>query len=261
MNGPAHPGGCLCGAVRFVATGPLRPVFLCHCTQCRAWAGHAWAATSVPHDRFRLTSDDGLAWFRSSGTARRGFCGTCGARLFWQPDGEARISFAAGALDDPPDDLAVSAQWHAADAGDWYALSGPPPAPSEADVLHGACLCGANHFSLPGPMGAVTACHCAQCRRTSGHFAASFDADEAALAWAGQGWTEYRTPGGGTRAFCRACGSALWFRAADGAFSVEAGCIANPTGGWLAAHIFTEGKGGWVVPDDGLPQYPGAGPD
>ena len=34
---------------------------------------------------------------------------------------------------------------------------------------------------------------------------------------AARDWTDYRTPGGGTRAFCRGCGSALWFRAADGA--------------------------------------------
>src|SRR5262245_23873659 len=28
-------GSCLCGAVRFDITGPLRPVIACHCTQCR----------------------------------------------------------------------------------------------------------------------------------------------------------------------------------------------------------------------------------
>jgi hypothetical protein len=110
-------------------------------------------------------------------------------------------------------------------------------------------------------MGAVMACHCSQCRRTSGHFAASFDADEAGLDWAAHDWTEYVTPGGATRAFCRGCGSALSFRAADGPFAVEAGCIANPTGGWMAAHIHTATNGSWVHLGDGVPYHLADGPD
>jgi hypothetical protein len=29
-----HLGGCLCGAVRYRATGPLRDVIVCHCGVC-----------------------------------------------------------------------------------------------------------------------------------------------------------------------------------------------------------------------------------
>ena len=86
-----HTGHCLCGVVRFRTHGPLREVVACHCSQCRKWSGHYWAATSVPHDRFRLVAAKGLRWFRSSPTAKRGFCGTCGSKLFWQPEGEERI--------------------------------------------------------------------------------------------------------------------------------------------------------------------------
>ncbi len=248
-----HTGACLCGRVAFAALGPLRPILLCHCTQCRRWSGHAWAATSVPLDRFRLIRADSLVWFRSSARAHRGFCGTCGARMFWQPDDEGRISLAAGALDGDAG-LTVAAEWHTEDAGDYYGAppQGAEPAPAQVARLEGRCLCGANQFALPGPMGAVTGCHCAQCRRTSGHFAASFDVPEDALDWASRDWTEYRTSGGATRAFCRGCGSALWFRAADGVFSVEAGCIDNPTGGWMAGHIHTATKAGWVTLDDGV---------
>ena len=49
-----HTGGCLCGGVRYRATGPLRPVIACHCGQCRKTSGHHAAMTSVPLARFAL---------------------------------------------------------------------------------------------------------------------------------------------------------------------------------------------------------------
>lgn len=252
----AYSGSCLCGAVAFGAEGPLREVLACHCSQCRRTSGHYWAATSVPLARFRLTRDEGLAWFQSSPAARRGFCRRCGASLFWAPAGEARVSIAAGALDGPTG-LHTAAHWHPGDAGDYYAPAGPPPRPDPDPpaVLHAGCLCGGCRFTLPGPAGEITACHCRQCRKLSGHYSASFDAGEAAVAWqAREGLAEYATPGGGRRGFCTGCGSSLYFRAADGAFSVEAGAIGGRTGGRLAGHIFVAEKGDWYEIADGLPQ-------
>ncbi|MGV8985084.1 MAG: GFA family protein [Cypionkella sp.] len=243
-------GSCLCGAVVFEAGSPLRPVIACHCTQCRKTSGHFWAATSVPLDQFHLTCEEGLRWFQSSPQARRGFCGICGASLLWKLEGEDRISLAAGALDGPTG-LCIESEWHLADAGDYYT------AQTEAESLHGSCLCGANHFTLSGPMGEVTACHCTQCRKLSGHFAASFDVAEAALHWHSKSVAEYSTPGGSQRGFCPTCGSSLYFRI-DDAFSVEAGCVENPTGGHLARHIFTANKGDYYTLTDGLSQSAGA---
>jgi len=42
-----------------------------------------------------------LTWYRASADARRGFCSRCGSALFWQEDGEDRISILAGAFDQP----------------------------------------------------------------------------------------------------------------------------------------------------------------
>jgi hypothetical protein len=125
-------------------------------------------------------------------------------------------------------------------------------------ALTASCLCGAVRFTLPRPAGPVTACHCAQCRRLSGHFSASFDAGEPAVTWlARDSLREYRTPGGATRGFCGTCGSSLWLRDAGGAFSVEAGCIDGPTGLALAGHIFTASRGDYYRLDDGLPRHAG----
>jgi hypothetical protein len=91
-----NTGSCLCGGVTYEVTGPLRPVVYCHCRQCRKTSGHHVAATSAPQDRVRIHGE--VRWYRSSETARRGFCPTCGGNLFWDGPG-ANISIMAGTLD------------------------------------------------------------------------------------------------------------------------------------------------------------------
>jgi len=64
---PARTGGCLCGAVRYEVRGALRPIVMCHCSQCRRMTGHVMAATGARHADFRLLSEDRLGWYASSG--------------------------------------------------------------------------------------------------------------------------------------------------------------------------------------------------
>lgn len=128
MSGDARlrTGSCLCAAVSFEVSGPLRPVVACHCTQCRKTSGHFVAATSAPLAALRLVEDGGLAWYRSSAVARRGFCAICGASLFWQRDDDDRISIMAGTLDRPTG-LAIGHHIFCADAGDYYEISDGAP--------------------------------------------------------------------------------------------------------------------------------------
>ena len=260
MNETDHRhASCLCGGVTFETTGPLREVWACHCGQCRRTSGHHWAATSVPLERLRITSDSTLAWYDSSSSAQRGFCARCGASLFWKPAREDRMAIAPGAFDGPTG-LRLTRHIFTEDAGDYYRPGGPPPESAAAvpERLDCSCLCGGAQFSLPGPTGDITACHCVQCRKLSGHFAASFDADETCVHWHHrETLMEYQTPGKGRRGFCSRCGSSLWFRSAAGEFSVEAGSVTGPTGGRLAGHIFVASKGDYYEIDEGLPQ--GAG--
>jgi hypothetical protein len=118
--GLPRSGGCLCGAVRYEVGGPLRDVVVCHCSHCRRTHGHvaAYAACRAPD--LRLVADDGLRWYED-GDRRRGFCGRCGASLFWRAPGRDTISVAAGTLD-PPTGLRTVAQIFVADAGDYYDL-------------------------------------------------------------------------------------------------------------------------------------------
>lgn len=93
-------GSCLCGAVTYETRGELRPVVACHCSQCRKLTGHHMAATASLLKDFSVTNDDGLVWYASSETAKRGFCKTCGSQLFWQHNEAPHISITAGTLDD-----------------------------------------------------------------------------------------------------------------------------------------------------------------
>lgn len=96
-----HLGGCLCGAVRYRADGPLRDVIYCHCSQCRKQTGLYYAATAVDQSNLQITDTPHLRWFAASAYAERGFCGTCGSVLFWRPNAASHIAILAGSLDDP----------------------------------------------------------------------------------------------------------------------------------------------------------------
>ncbi len=116
-------GSCLCGAVTYQVTGPLRPVVACHCAQCRKTSGHYVAATSAPRESVEITGE--VTWYVSSDTARRGFCGTCGSSLFWDGAG-VNLSIHAGTLDEAPD-LAMAGHIYCADKGDYYEINDPLP--------------------------------------------------------------------------------------------------------------------------------------
>lgn len=121
-QGAVARGGCLCGGVRFEVHGPLRPVIYCHCTMCRRSGGHFDAATACAPEHLRLLSAQSLRWYQSSAIARRGFCGTCGSQLFWEPAHGGHMSIWAGTLDRPTG-LKPSMHIFVADKGDYYEIT------------------------------------------------------------------------------------------------------------------------------------------
>lgn len=116
-------GSCLCGAVSYEVHEPLRPVIACHCDQCRKQTGTYMSATAVKDDGLRITEDRGLKWYRSSDTARRGFCGECGSVLFWKGDGRDYTAIAAGSIDGPTG-APLEGHIFCESAGDYYVIAG-----------------------------------------------------------------------------------------------------------------------------------------
>lgn len=120
-------GRCLCGAVRFELSPPIRDVIVCHCRQCARWTGYAVAATAVSPEKFTLLSGAAdLKWYASSIHAERGFCGVCGSSLFWKPADGSRLSVLAGSLE-PPTDLSISTHIFVSDKSDYYGIDGEAP--------------------------------------------------------------------------------------------------------------------------------------
>ena len=119
MKTTEYTGGCLCGAITYRVTGPLRPVIACHCAQCRKTSGHHVAATSARREDVAISGD--VQWYASSDTARRGFCPICGSNLFWDGPG-ANLSIFAGTLDGDPG-LAMAGHIYCADKGAYYAIT------------------------------------------------------------------------------------------------------------------------------------------
>jgi len=125
-------------------------------------------------------------------------------------------------------------------------------------VRTGGCLCGGVRYAVSGPLRPVVACHCEQCRRTSGHYFAAtrarsddvtFEHDDT-LRW-------YPSSPGVRRGFCNVCGASLFFeREGSDAISIAAGTLDKPTGLRLVQHIFTASAGDYYAINDGLPQAP-----
>lgn len=74
-------GGCLCKAVRFVASGKPKWVLWCHCESCRKHSGApASAFVSYEHSALQMTHGE-ITKFESSPGVKRGFCARCGSTI------------------------------------------------------------------------------------------------------------------------------------------------------------------------------------
>ena len=121
----------------------------------------------------------------------------------------------------------------------------------------GGCLCGGVRYRVTGSLSDIVACHCSQCRRTTGHYFASTSCKRSALhldreetlAW-------YESSPGIRRGFCSRCGSSLfWSDERRDGIDILAGTLDSPTGLKLTGHIFVQDKGDYYEIGDGLPQY------
>jgi len=121
----ATTGGCLCGAVRYAVRGRLRDVVNCHCSRCRRTHGHVGAYTEAAWADLDLVEQGGLAWYVAD-ERERGFCGDCGASLFWRRVGGERVSIAAGTLDGPTG-LRTAAHIFVDSKGDYYDIADDLP--------------------------------------------------------------------------------------------------------------------------------------
>jgi hypothetical protein len=130
---------------------------------------------------------------------------------------------------------------------------------TEATIrARGKCLCGAVAYEVRGPMRDVVNCHCGQCRRTHGHFAAYTSVQRSDLTmteWRGLKW--YDSSDKARRGFCQECGASLfWDMRSRGTLAIAAGSLDAPTGLKTIRHIFVAEKGDYYEIEDNLERLP-----
>ena len=128
-------GGCLCGAVRFSAE-TADSYGICHCVQCRRWAGGPLIAVTVAEDALTLQSGEVVS-HRTSGWASRSRCAACGSPLWYRwdkgVDGAGDYEVPLGLLDDTSG-LTLAREIFADEAPAGLAFAGDHPRLSAADT-------------------------------------------------------------------------------------------------------------------------------
>ena len=144
----AHPGGCLCGQVRYTIEAEPVGSRMCWCRDCqRIASGSATVNVLVPEEAVHFTGEIGIFEMTadSGNTVERGFCPKCGAQLYSRtvtPKGMP-MRIRAGTLDDP-ELMAPQAIIWASSAPSWAMLDpklpqfpkappAAPPAPPKPD--------------------------------------------------------------------------------------------------------------------------------
>jgi hypothetical protein len=124
-------------------------------------------------------------------------------------------------------------------------------------MKNGSCLCGGVSYTLSGDLRPSVACHCLQCRKTSGHYVSATQVGPEQLSFIkNETLTWYQSTPEAQRGFCNRCGSSLFWKHVDdkGAVSVMSGTIDGATGIDTSKHIFTAFKGDYYDIADDLPQ-------
>lgn len=126
------------------------------------------------------------------------------------------------------------------------------------EPLTGRCLCTAVTITVHAMRAEVDICHCTMCQRWGGAFYAGVKGDSAVVTGE-EAITIYRSSPWAERAFCKACGSNLWYRfVPTGTRSFLAGLFALPAGFGIEQQIFVDEKPDWYDLVQAIPMKTGA---
>ena len=103
MSEESVEGGCLCGRVRYAATGRRLWAAYCHCATCRHHVASPVAVfVGYRHGQVRFSGAAAPAIYRSSPDVERGFCAACGTPIFYRSDRHpGEIHLLIGTFDRP----------------------------------------------------------------------------------------------------------------------------------------------------------------
>ena len=128
--------------------------------------------------------------------------------------------------------------------------------------LTGGCMCGAVRYEVDAAPEVAGYCHCTRCQRRTGGSASISVLVAPGSFRIGRGEdlvAVFRPEGGFAKAFCSACGSALYSQSPDDPeiIGVRMGTFDTDPGIRPSYRQFTAYAVPWEpIPDDGLPRHP-----
>ena len=120
-----------------------------------------------------------------------------------------------------------------------------------------SCLCKGVSISIKGKLRPVINCHCIQCLKTHGNFAAYTSMLEENITFKSKKTLKwFRSSIKAKRGFCNNCGSSIFYKKnGSKEVSLSAGLFQNPTNLNTVSHIFLHNKRDYYKITDKLPKF------
>ena len=119
-----------------------------------------------------------------------------------------------------------------------------------------SCLCGGIQLKTKGPLRHVSNCHCSQCMKTHGNYAAYTTTPEKDIQFIKKRTLKwFKSSKKAKRGFCKKCGASIFFKFLNSdSISIAAGMFKNPTNLKTIMNIFVDGKSDYYTLDNRLPK-------
>ena len=123
--------------------------------------------------------------------------------------------------------------------------------------LKASCLCGGVQLRTLGYHRNVQNCHCIQCMKTHGHYAAYTNVEERNVKFLKKRTLKwFRSSKKAKRGFCNRCGASLFFKIINAKnISIAAGMFNRPVKLKTTMNIFVKGKSDYYTLDDRVPKF------
>jgi hypothetical protein len=274
-------GSCLCGAVRWQASGGFELTSHCHCSRCRKAHGSAYGTyAATPERGFSLSG--AATRFESSPGFLRCSCPRCGSVVPGDAADGRRFVPLGGCDGDPG--VRPLAHIFVASKAPWFEVTGslprfdayppdlaapalPDRAPLDAaGAVRGSCLCGGVGFVITERPTLARFCHCSRCRKArAAAFASNLLVPESGVRFTrgAELLASYKIPEARyfMQCFCRVCGGKLPRVDSERKLAVvPLGALDDDPGVRPHEHIFVGSKAAWDEIGDGLPQHEQAPP-
>ena len=120
-----------------------------------------------------------------------------------------------------------------------------------------SCLCGGIQLKTKGPLRHVSNCHCRQCMKTHGNYAAYTNALEKDIKFIKKRTLKwFKSSKKARRGFCNKCGASIFFKfLGSDDISIAAGMFQNPTKLKTTTNIFVKGKLDYYKLDNKLSKF------